>query len=132
MSTTIEPLFNVTYEDKIATYKTTVDTYNQETYKEINEFIAEVNKKITEKRKELEDEANQKIAYDLLYPQLEKFSNNTEIENTLKTQINDYKALQVNGYTPEYEARLLKEVKNMKKNGKRYANLDEMWRDLNS
>ncbi len=38
----------------------------------------------------------------------------------------------VNGYTPEYEARLLKEVKNMKKNGKRYANLDEMWRDLNS
>ena len=38
----------------------------------------------------------------------------------------------VNGYTPEYEARLLKEVKNMKKNGKRYANLDEMWRELNS
>jgi DNA-damage-inducible protein J len=38
----------------------------------------------------------------------------------------------VNGYTPEYEARLLKEVKNMKKNGKRYTNLDEMWRELNS
>jgi len=38
----------------------------------------------------------------------------------------------VNGYTPEYEAMLLKEVKNMKKNGKRYTNMDEMWRDLNS
>ena len=36
----------------------------------------------------------------------------------------------VNGYTPEYEARLLKEVKNMKKNGKRYTNVEDAIREL--
>lgn len=36
----------------------------------------------------------------------------------------------INGYTPEYEARLLKEVKNMKKNGKRYTNVEDAIREL--
>lgn len=36
-----------------------------------------------------------------------------------------------NGYTPAYEAKLLKEVKNMKKYAKRYNTTGEMWRELN-
>lgn len=36
----------------------------------------------------------------------------------------------VNGYTPEYEARLLKEVKNMNKNGKRYTNVEDAISEL--
>lgn len=36
-----------------------------------------------------------------------------------------------NGFTPEYEARLLKEVEYAKKHGKRYESTEEMFRELN-
>ena len=36
----------------------------------------------------------------------------------------------VNGYTPKYEAQLLKELEDMKKNGKRYSSTKEMFEDL--
>lgn len=36
-----------------------------------------------------------------------------------------------NGYTPAYEARLLKEVEYMKKHGKRYDSVEEALKELN-
>lgn len=38
----------------------------------------------------------------------------------------------VNGYTPEFEARLLKEAKYTRKYGKRYSTVEEAIRALNS
>ena len=36
----------------------------------------------------------------------------------------------VNGFTPEYEARILRETAHAKKHGKRYKSAKEMWKDL--
>jgi len=35
-----------------------------------------------------------------------------------------------NGYTPEEEQRMIREVKYLKKHGKRYTSVKEMWRDI--
>ncbi len=36
----------------------------------------------------------------------------------------------VNGFTPEYEARILREAGHAKKYGKRYKSVEEMWKDI--
>ena len=35
-----------------------------------------------------------------------------------------------NGYTPEEEQRMIREVKYLKKHGKRYTSVKEMWEDI--
>ena len=36
----------------------------------------------------------------------------------------------VNGFTPEFEARVIRETEWAKKHGKRYKSVEEMWADL--
>ena len=52
------------------------------------------------------------------------------LRQVINTQSMPFRVLTENGFTPEYEERMLKEVEYAKKHGKRYKNIKELHRDI--
>jgi DNA-damage-inducible protein J len=52
------------------------------------------------------------------------------LRSTVRRKSVSAELLTVNGYTPEFEAMLIAESKEALKNGKKYTDLDELFKDL--